>query len=135
MLVYIIERKRNCISFQIKTFQMKLTKGKIMKMMSKMKNQTKRRFKSRVGGCGCGINKGGGGKTFRRKGYFNIKNNSLKRFVVGKKERRRRAMNGGAEEVAPVSRTAWSTVSKIGTTSANFWPPLPGVTPATSLVP
>ena len=48
------------------------------------------------------------------------------------------AKGGGtkiAEAVAPVSFTACSTVSKIGTASSNFCPPLPGVTPATSLVP
>lgn len=49
------------------------------------------------------------------------------------------AANGGgtkmAEAVAPVSLTAWKTVSKMGTVPENFCPPLPGVTPATSLLP
>jgi hypothetical protein len=39
------------------------------------------------------------------------------------------------EVSAPVSRTAGATVSKIGTASSNFVPPLPGVTPATTFVP
>ena len=36
--------------------------------------------------------------------------------------------------LAPVASTAWRTVSKTGT-PATVWPPLPGVTPATMLVP
>ena len=37
---------------------------------------------------------------------------------------------------APVSRTASATVSKTGTVpSRAVWPPLPGVTPATTFVP
>src|SRR3954471_24319002 len=35
----------------------------------------------------------------------------------------------------PVSRRASATVSNTGTLFSNFWPPLPGVTPATTLVP
>jgi hypothetical protein len=35
---------------------------------------------------------------------------------------------------APVSATASATVSKTGTPSTS-WPPLPGVTPATTCVP
>ncbi len=37
-----------------------------------------------------------------------------------------------AEAVAPVSFTAWATVSKIGTFPSKSCPPLPGVTPATT---
>jgi hypothetical protein len=40
-----------------------------------------------------------------------------------------------AEAVAPVCAIASRTVSKIGTRFSNNWPPLPGVTPATSWVP
>ena len=41
-----------------------------------------------------------------------------------------------SEVFAPVSRTASATVSKTGTLSSRArWPPLPGVTPATMLVP
>ena len=36
---------------------------------------------------------------------------------------------------APVACTACATVSKIGRPFASFWPPLPGVTPPTILVP
>jgi hypothetical protein len=36
---------------------------------------------------------------------------------------------------APVAATASATVSKIGTSPSKRWPPLPGVTPATTLVP
>src|SRR5687768_5676842 len=36
---------------------------------------------------------------------------------------------------APVAFTASATVLKIGTVPSNFWPPFPGVTPATSCVP
>ena len=39
------------------------------------------------------------------------------------------------EVLAPVARTASATVLKTGTLSSNFWPPFPGVTPATTLVP
>ncbi len=49
------------------------------------------------------------------------------------------AANGGgtkmAEALAPVSRTASSTVLKMGTCPWKRVPPLPGVTPATTLVP
>ena len=38
------------------------------------------------------------------------------------------------EVLAPVSLTAWATVLNTGMAST-FWPPLPGVTPATTLVP
>ena len=38
------------------------------------------------------------------------------------------------EAVAPVASTASATVSKIGMPSTS-WPPLPGVTPATTFVP
>ena len=38
------------------------------------------------------------------------------------------------EVLAPVAATAWATVLKTGMSSI-FWPPLPGVTPATTLVP
>jgi len=47
--------------------------------------------------------------------------------------------NGGGTKimlaVAPVARTAWATVSKIGRPLASFWPPLPGVVPPTMRVP
>ena len=36
---------------------------------------------------------------------------------------------------APVASTACCTVSKIGSVSSNFVPPLPGVTPPTIFVP
>ena len=46
------------------------------------------------------------------------------------------AANGGGTKItlalAPVSATASATVSKTGMPST-FWPPLPGVTPATTL--
>jgi hypothetical protein len=49
------------------------------------------------------------------------------------------AANGGGtkmiDALAPVSRTACSTVWKIGTRPRNRVPPRPGVTPATSCVP
>jgi hypothetical protein len=49
------------------------------------------------------------------------------------------AANGGgtktAEALAPVSRTACSTVLKMGTCPWKRVPPRPGVTPATTLVP
>ena len=49
------------------------------------------------------------------------------------------AANGGgtktADALAPVSRTASSTVLKMGTCPWNRVPPRPGVTPATTLVP
>src|SRR5579862_1640944 len=49
------------------------------------------------------------------------------------------AANGGGTKmtltVAPVWRTASVTVSKIGALSSKRWPPLPGVTPATTWVP
>ena len=48
------------------------------------------------------------------------------------------AANGGGtntiEVLAPVASTAAWTVSNTGTPSTS-WPPLPGVTPATRLVP
>jgi hypothetical protein len=37
--------------------------------------------------------------------------------------------------LAPVSRTACATVSKIGTVPSKRCPPFPGVTPATTWVP
>ena len=43
-----------------------------------------------------------------------------------------------AETVAPVARAASATELKIGTRCSpcsNTWPPLPGVTPATTFVP
>ncbi len=49
------------------------------------------------------------------------------------------AANGGGTKMTlaltRVSRAACATVSKTGTFSSNFVPPLPGVTPATRLVP
>src|SRR5262249_49751382 len=49
------------------------------------------------------------------------------------------AANGGgtkmADAVAPVCLIPSATVSKIGTLFSNDWPPLPGVTPATTCVP
>src|SRR6185436_7799480 len=39
------------------------------------------------------------------------------------------------ETSAASAFTAWATVSKIGTFSSKRWPPRPGVTPATTLVP
>ena len=47
------------------------------------------------------------------------------------------AKAGGTKTIvvlAPVAATAWATLSKIGTPSTSL-PPLPGVTPATRLVP
>ena len=47
--------------------------------------------------------------------------------------------NGGGTKMTlalgRVSRTAWERVSNTSTLSSNFCPPLPGVTPATMLVP
>src|SRR5581483_2025141 len=49
------------------------------------------------------------------------------------------AANGGGTKmqvwVAPVAPTACLTVSKTGNPCGVFWPPLPGVTPPTTLVP
>ena len=39
------------------------------------------------------------------------------------------------DALQPVAWRASQTVSKTGTLSSNFWPPFPGVTPATTLVP